>query len=103
MSPCHRPGAPPGVVPQTESKACGIAMRLRPPCTTCISMTKKKSSPGSLEESKKGALPPGFSTAKAQDVDDVTRSLAAIYGKQPGAAQEDLSHIEKAQKHAWMF
>lgn len=66
---------------------------------------KKRQRPNPTADAPKKdpVLPPGFSSSKAKEMDNVTASLSAIYGKQPGTAPEDLTRLVHGKRRTWLL
>jgi hypothetical protein len=66
-------------------------------------MPKRKRPEPSVDAKKTPGLPPGFSTSNATNMDEVTASLAAIYGKRPGTAvRADLAKMDVVKHQTWL-
>lgn len=64
---------------------------------------QKRPNPSEGATSKRHpVLPPGFSSSKAEPPDEVTASLAAIYGKRPNAIRADLAKIDTGRRRTWV-
>jgi hypothetical protein len=63
-------------------------------------MSVKKNIPPSKKSS---ALPTGFSSSKTTDMDEVTKGLTAVFGKQSANGTQELSHIDHGRTRTWLW